>query len=146
MGVDADNNLFDLDRRLTANNLKYYGKVMTLLGKIDECIAVLDFQCPVPYVFAGGIIFANFTGANKDLFDLDNALPPYTWYTEAYYDEEDQPLIPEVPPINPAIKAMVMNYTWIGYPSVFWSKHIKTIVVGKWHEQLFNSDPRTSTS
>ena len=142
MGVDADNNLFDLDRRLTANNLKYYGKIMTLLGKVDECIAVLDFQCPVPYVFAGGVIFANFTGANKDLFDLDNALPPYTWYTEAYYDEEDQPLIPEVPPINPAIKAMVMNYTWIGYPSVFWSKHIKTIVVGKWHEQLFNSDPQ----
>ena len=55
---------------------------MTLLGEIDDCIVGLDFPCPVPYVFAAGVIYANFVGANVDLFDLENPLPPYTWYTE----------------------------------------------------------------
>ncbi len=142
LGVYADNDLDRLDRRITIDNLRYYGKVMRLLSKIDECIVVLDYRTPIPYTFAGGVIFANFTGANIDLFDLDNPLPPYTWYTEAYYDEQERPLIPEVPPVNPAIKAIVINYAWGGYPSVFWAKKFPVIVVGREQADVYNRDPQ----
>jgi hypothetical protein len=142
LGVDADNDLFALDKRLTIDNFRYYGRILTLLSSIDECIAVLDFSCPIPYVFVAGMIFANFSAASVDIFDLDNPLPGYTWYTEALYDRNDKPLIPEVPPINPAIKALVINYSWGGYPSVFWAKHIPTIVVGEKQAEVFSSDPQ----
>jgi len=140
VGVKANNNLLKLNTEITKLNMMTYGKVMTLLGRIDEAISVLDFCCPVPYVFSGGVIYANFSSANIDLFDLDTPLLSYTWYTEAYYDQNEKPLIPEIPPLNPAIKACVINYVWGGYPSVFWAKHIPTIVVGEWHKKLFEED------
>ena len=144
VGVDADNDLYALNDRLTAAGCAFYGKIMTLLGQIDKCIAVLDFPCPVPYVFAAGVIYANFAGANVDLFDLDNALPAYTWYTEAFYGKKG-PLVEEVPPVNPAIKACVHNYAWGGYPSAFFAEHIPTIVVGREQADLLNRDPQNLT-
>lgn len=140
VGVIANNDLFALNKEITRLNMMTYGKIMTLLGKIDEAIAVLDFCCPIPYVFSGAVIYANFCSANIDLLDLDKPLPSYTWYTEAYYDEDEKPLIPEIPPMNPAIKACVLNYAWIGYPSVFWAKHTPTIVIGEWHKKLYDED------
>jgi hypothetical protein len=140
VGVVANNDLFALNKEITKLNMMTYGKIMTLLGKVDKAIAVLDFCCPIPYVFSGAVIYANFCSANMDLLDLDKPLPSYTWYTEAYYDENEKPLIPEIPPMNPAIKACVLNYAWIGYPSVFWAKHTPTIVVGEWHKKLYDED------
>ena len=70
---------------------RYYGKIMTLFGEIDECIVALDFPCPVVYVFAAGVVYANFAGANTDLFDLELPLPAYTWYTEAFYGKKGFP-------------------------------------------------------
>ena len=139
VGVDADNDLFALNDRLTAAGCRYYGKIMTLLGEVDSCVAVLDFPCPVPYVFAAGVIYANFVGANTDLFDVDLALPGYTWYTEAFYGKNG-PLLPEVSPVNPAIKMCVHNYAWGGYPSAFFSEHIPTVVVGQAQAEVFNRD------
>ncbi|QQO10944.1 hypothetical protein [Breznakiella homolactica] len=140
IGVDSDNDLYALNDRTTFIGCQLYGKVMTLFGKIDECIAVLDFPCPVPYVFSAGVIYANFTGANTDLYDLDSPLPPYTWYTEAFYGKNDKPLLKETPPMNPAIKMCVHNYAWIGYPSEFFAKHIPTVVVGEEQGALFDTD------
>jgi len=140
MGVTANNDLYALNREVTKINMSTYGKMMTLLGKLDSAIAVLDFCCPVPYVFCGGVIYANFCSANIDLLDLDQPLPSYTWYTESYYDEDEKPLLPETPPMNPAIKACVVNYAWVGYPSVFWAKHTPTIIVGEDHAKLFRED------
>lgn len=142
VGVDADNNLFEMNDRITLSGCQYYGKIMTLLGEIDECVAALDFPCPVPYVFAAGVIFANFVGANVDLFDLDTPLPPYTWYTEAFYGKNGKPLIPEVPPVNPAIKMVIHNYAWGGYPSAFFSEHIPTVVVGREQAEVMERDPQ----
>jgi hypothetical protein len=139
VGIDADNDLFALNDRLTVAGCRYYGKIMTLLGEIDECIAVLDFPCPVPYVFAAGVIYANFVGANTDLFDLSMPLPAYTWYTEAFYGKNG-PLIDVVPPVNPAIKLCVHNYAWGGYPSVFFAEHIPTVVVGREQAEVLNRD------
>ena len=144
VGVDADNDLYALNDRLTAAGCAWYGKIMTLLGQIDDCIAVLDFPCPVPYVFAAGVIYANFAGASVDLFDLDNPLPAYTWYTEAFYGKGG-PLVPEVPPVNPAIKMCVHNYAWGGYPSAFFAEHIPTVVVGREQADLMNRDPQNLT-
>ncbi len=140
--VDADNDLYAVNDRITRDGCRYYGKVMTLLGEIKDCIAILDFPAPVPYNFAGGVIYANFCGVNIDLFDLDNPLPPYTWYTEAYYGKDGKPLIEGIPPVNPAIKMCIHNYAWTGYPSAFFAEHIPTVVVGEEQAQLMRDDPQ----
>ncbi|RPJ40689.1 MAG: hypothetical protein EHM27_07585 [Deltaproteobacteria bacterium] len=139
--VDADNDLDSLDQRVNVAGLKYYGKILNLMGEIDSCITILDFSCPVCYVFAAGVIYANFLGANRDLFDLDGTpLPPYTWYTEAFYDKAGSPMVKEIPPINPAIKMVVQNHAWVGYPSKFFSDQVPTVVVGNEQAELFNLD------
>ncbi len=140
--IDADNDLYAVNDRITRDGCRYYGKVMTLLGEIDECIAILDFPAPVPYNFAAGVIYANFCGANVDLYDLDNPLPPYTWYTEAYYGKDGKPLIEGIPPVNPAIKMCIHNYAWTGYPSVFFAEQVPTLVVGEEQAQLMRDDPQ----
>lgn len=139
VGVEADNDLFAMNDRLTVAGCRYYGKIMTLLGEIDACIAVLDFPCPVPYVFSAGVIYANFVGANTDLFDLDTPLPGYTWYTEAFYGHHG-PLVSQVTPVNPAIRMCVHNYAWGGYPSVFFSEHIPTVVVSPEQAEIMDCD------
>lgn len=141
VSVDADNDLYALSERVVVGGLKYYGKIINLLGEIDECIVVLDFPCPVPYVFAAGVIYANMVCANVDTFDLDNPLPPYTWYTETFYDDHGKRLIPEIPPVNPAIKMVVHNYAWTGYPATFFAEHTPTIMVGREQAEHFNRDP-----
>ncbi|BAF58660.1 hypothetical protein PTH_0479 [Pelotomaculum thermopropionicum SI] len=142
VGVDADNDLYALNDRVTYLGCRDYGKMMTLLGEIDEAITILDFPSPVPYVFAAGVIYANFVCANRDLFDLDYPLPPYTWYTEAFYGEDGKPLLKDIPPVNPAIKMVVHNYAWGGYPSAFFTEQIPTIMVGREQAELFNQDPQ----
>lgn len=142
MQVDADNDLYAVNDRITMIGCRYYGQMMTLLGEIDECIVILDFPAPVPYCFAGGVIYANFCGANIDLFNLDTPLPPYTWYTEAYYGKDGKPLIDGIPPINPAIRLCIQNYAWTGYPSVFFAEHVPTVVVGDAQAQLMRDDPQ----
>lgn len=142
VSIEADNDLFAINERLTVDGCRYYGKIMTLMGEIDDCIVGLDFPCPVPYVFAAGVIYANFTGANVDLFDLEGSLPPYTWYTEAFYGKSGQPLIDNVPGVNPAIKMVVHNYAWGGYPSAFFSEHVPTVVVGREQADLMDRDPQ----
>ena len=99
-------------------------------------------RSPVPYVFSAGVIYANFAGANTDLYDMDNTpLPAYTWYTEAFYGKNGKPLLKEIPPMNPAIKMCVHNYAWTGYPSAFFSEHIPTVVVGAEQAKLFDTEP-----
>ncbi len=142
LGVDADNDLYSLNERVTEIGCRYYGKMMELFGQIDECIVALDFPCPVVYVFSAGVIYANFAGANTDLFDLELPLPAYTWYTEAFYGRKGFPLLPEIPRLNPAIKMCVHSYAWTGYPSAFFSEHIPTVVVGQEQADLFNRDPQ----
>ncbi len=142
LGVDADNDLYSLNERITGVGCRYYGKMMTLLGEIDDCIVALDFPCPVVYVFSAGVVYANFAGANTDLFDLESPLPAYTWYTESFYGRKGFPLLPEIPKLNPAVRMCVHNYAWTGYPSAFFSEHIPTVVVGSEQADLFNRDPQ----
>lgn len=142
LGVDADNDLYSLNERVTEIGCRYYGKMMTLFSEIDECIVALDFPAPVVYVFSAGVVYANFAGANTDLFDLESPLPAYTWYTESFYGRKGFPLLPEIPRLNSAIKMCVHSYAWTGYPCAFFSEHIPTVVVGQQQADLFNRDPQ----
>lgn len=145
VGVDADRDLYALNERITRSGCSLYGRMMTLFGEIDECIVAVDFPCPVVYTFAAGVIYANFVGANTDLYDLELPLPAYTWYTEAFYGKAGRPLLPEIPSLNPAIKMCVHNYAWTGYPTAFFSEHIPTVIVGREQAELFDRDAQNST-
>ena len=145
IGVDVDSDLYALNDRVTQTGLRYYGKIMTLFGELEDYICALDFPCPVVYVFSAGVIYANVVGANTDLYDLDLPLPAYTWYTEAFYGKQGRPLLADIPTVNRAIKMCVQNYAWTGYPTAFFSEHIPTIVVGQEQAELFNRDPQNLT-
>lgn len=145
IGVDVDSDLYALNDRVTQTGLRYYGKIMTLFGELEDYICALDFPCPVVYVFSAGVIYANVVGANTDLYDLDLPLPAYTWYTEAFYGKQGRPLLDDIPTVNRAIKMCVQNYAWTGYPTAFFSEHIPTIVVGQEQAELFNRDPQNLT-
>ena len=141
-GVESDNDLLSLNDRITVESLMEYGKVVTLLGKIPDCIVVLDCPGPIPYTFGGGLIFGNFLSASVDEFDLDSPLTPYCFYSEMAYDTQDRPFYPEVPPLNPAIRTVVNNYSFRGYPSNFFAEHLPTVVVGQKLAELFRNCPQ----
>ena len=142
MGVDADNDLLNQNDRITIDALRWYGKLLTLLKEIDQCIVLLDGPYPIGYMKAAGIVFDNFMGLSVDEFDLDHGWPPFSRYTEMYFDPKGAPLLEEIPPLNPAVKWAVNNYCFIGYPSAFFSQHLPTIVVGQALANLINSCPQ----
>lgn len=138
IGVDADNKFYDQNDRLTVEILEHYGKLIHILNKIDQCIAVIDCPGPIPYTFAAGLIFASFLSASVDPFDLSLPLTPYSFYSEMSYNHHGDPRFPGIPPVNPAMKAVVNNYSFKGYPSTFFAEHTPTIVVGQEMVRLFD--------
>ena len=89
--VDADNDLLRQNDRITIDALRWYGKLLTLLKEIDHCIVLLDGPYPIGYMKAGGIVFDNFAGLSVDEFDLDHGWPPFSRYTEMYFDRAGHP-------------------------------------------------------
>ena len=83
--ADANNDLVEQDQYFTRMILSWYGKVITLLSRINNLILVIDYPGPIPYTTAGGILFANFLNANVDGFDLDVCFTPFTRYTDMLY-------------------------------------------------------------
>ncbi len=142
MGVDADNDLLVQNDRITIDCLRWYGKLLTLLKKIDRCNVVLDGPYPIGYMKAGGIVFDNFMGLSVDEFDLDHAMPPFSRYSEMYFDPKGKPLLQDIPPLNPAVKWIVNNYCYIGYPSAFFAQHVPMVVVGQPLVDLIKSCPQ----
>jgi hypothetical protein len=128
--------------RITIDALRWYGKLLTLLKEIDECIVLLDGPNPIGYMKAGGIVFDNFAGLSVDEFDLDHGWPPFSRYTEMYFDEQGRPLLKVIPPLNPSIKWIVNNYCFIGLPCTFFAQHIPTIVVGRTLADLISLCPQ----
>ena len=142
MGVDADNDLLAQNDRITIDCLRWYGKLLTLLKKIDRCNVVLDGPYPIGYMKAGGIVFDNFMGLSVDEFDLDHAMPPFSRYSEMYFDPKGKPLLQDIPPLNQAVKWIVNNYCYIGYPSAFFAQHVPMVVVGQPLVELIKSCPQ----
>jgi hypothetical protein len=140
--ISAENNLLKQSDRITIDTLRWYGKLLTLLKEIDECIVLLDGPYPIGYMKAGGIVFDNFAGLSVDEFDLDHGWPPFSRYTEMYFDEQGHPLLKEIPPLNSAVKWIVNNYCMSGLPSTFFAQHVPTVVVGRALADHLNADPQ----
>jgi hypothetical protein len=106
IGVDADNDLIALDRRLGASTLRDYGKVIRLLIAIDECFAIADDTRWLPYQHAGGVCSCALYKGTHDHLDLNLvSLPKAT---------------------NRAVKLLVLNHGWMLPGSTFRT----TIAVG----------------
>jgi hypothetical protein len=135
-GVDASNDLYQLDRKLMLIAFKPYGKMRELFHEIDECIAVLDSGSVARYMIGGGITFANLTEAEIDFFDMEQ-IPVSLGY--GLY--ERTPGSPRIKSVNPAIKALVINAMWFMVPHMELPTHIPTIVVGRDMEDTIMHDP-----
>jgi hypothetical protein len=139
-GVDADNDLYRLDRRITKELLRDYGKVLRLIGQIDDCIAVWDAGRWGYYIHAGGIAFGCLENGRYDAFDLD--IPSAMGFhdtLEKYFKGEIK-VLDSIMNINPAIKAVVINQAWPGLPISDVPKHVATVVVGRDQADLLNLD------
>jgi hypothetical protein len=148
IGFDCDNDLYAQCDRITVEVLQQFGKWIRCLKLIENCVAVVDCPSPLPYTFGGGLVFANFLGANIDLFDLSKPVPPYCVQSElAYHDGMlDKRVNPELfPPLNPEIKVIVDNYSFSGYAPAFFSSQVPTIVVGKAFTTLLEQCTQCST-
>lgn len=124
--IDADNDLNQIDRRLTLDCLESYGKMIRLFAEIDECVAVLDAGKWPHYQHAGGITFGNLVNAELDFFDLD-AVPAATGF--ALF--EKIPGVPKVKAVNPSIKVLLINHMWTGMMCTELPLSTPTILVGR---------------
>jgi hypothetical protein len=140
--ISAENDLFKQSDYITVDTLRWYGKLLALLTEIDECIVLLDGPYPIGYMKAGGIVFDNFAGLSVDEFDLDHGWPPFSRYTEMYFDEKGHPLLKEIPRLNPAVKWIINNYCMSGLPCTFFAQHVPTVVVGRALADHLNADPQ----
>jgi len=91
-GVEADNDLIAMDKRITVATLRNYGKMFKLFEELEGCIVVIDGHRWLHYCHAGGITSCHLFFGPHDHLDLD-AEPPATGS-------------------NPAVKALVINYMW----------------------------------
>jgi hypothetical protein len=133
--VDADNDLEALNRRLSRNILRNYGILMRLLAEIEDVVVVFDGHGCFIYSYAGGMAFDNLLYAAVDFLDLDN-LALLSGFTSK---------LPTNPglflKINPAIRAMVVNYMAGGVPFTATARNIPSFAVaGPATRWLFN-DP-----
>ncbi len=138
VGVDADNDVNQINRRQIITYLRSFGKFIRLLAEIDECVVVLDgARCPM-YAHTGGVVFGNLVYNPKvDYFDLD-AIPAGTYFAVL----ERDPSAPKLKGINPAIKALVINHLWTGMFCTEYPMNIPTIVVGRDLADVLIKDPR----
>jgi hypothetical protein len=140
--ISAENDLLMQNDHITVKTLRWYGKLLTLLKGIDECIVLLDGPFPIGYMKAGGIVFDNFAALSVDEFDLEHGWPPFSRYSETYFDEQGCPLLKEIPPLNPAIKWIVNNYCLNGLPCAFFPQHVPTVVVGNALANILRTCPQ----
>jgi hypothetical protein len=131
-GVDASNDLYEIDRRITLDHLRDYGKMQGLFTEIDECVAVVDGGRWIYYLPGGGLCFCELLYAQRDSFDLTNPT------TTAGWDLPD-PNFATV--LNPAVKTVVINQTWRGIPFAGLATLIPTILVGQDLVEMFSIDP-----
>lgn len=94
-GIIADNDLHSVNRIITRDTLKSYGKLTRLFAEIDECVVILDGMRWAWYIHGGGLVSGTLFKSPFDYFNLDISGPN-----------------PEDPHLNPAVKALVINYAW----------------------------------
>lgn len=144
-GVNANNDLLAQDRELTKVSIQWFGKMATLLSRLENIIVVIDYPNSIPYTTAGGILFCNFLNANVDEFDLDVDFTPFSRYIDQLYDGGNVMFEKGmVPPPNPAIRSLIVNYCLRGYPGTFFAEQLPTFVIGAQADLLRNC-PQNAT-
>ena len=117
--IDADNDLFNLDRRITKGQLERFGKMQQLFESIDQCIAVIDGGRWGYYMHAGGIVFGVYMFSKcrgRSLLDL-NSPSPLVMLDEVPFEERSNIAANMLSDgINPALRAIVINQQWGGIP------------------------------
>jgi hypothetical protein len=136
IGIDADNDLNQINLRLTVQGLKSYGKMVRLFAEIDACVPVLDAGKWLHYQHASGITFGNLVNAQLDFFDLDT-IPAGTGF--ALF--ERVPGTPKIKAINPALKALVINHMYTNMMCTELPLNIPTVVVGRDLADRLSYDP-----
>lgn len=130
-GVQADRDLYRINRDITRDHLRDYGKMLNLIEAIDECIPIIDGGRWLFYIPAGGITFCELLYGTRDHLDLSNP------YTTAQWDIRDPDIMSVA---NPAIKALVINQMWRGIPCATLTWRYPTILVGQDLTDMFERD------
>jgi hypothetical protein len=139
-GTDADNDLYRLDRRISGDLLRDYGKVLRLVAEIPECVAVWDGGRWGYYLHAGGIAFGCLENGKYDAFDLTvpSAFGLHDM-VQSYFTGERK-AFDRIMNVNPAIRALVINQAWPGLPISDVPRHVPTIVVGRDQAEMLRRD------
>lgn len=135
--VEADNDLYALDARMTKEIFWNYGPLVRLLGEIDAVIPILDGHGSFVYNYGGGITFSNLLYADTDIMDLDNlALSA----TGGKYGRDGLTM-----GNTQALKAIVINYMAGGVPVVPYLQDMQSVHIATETEaRLLANDPSLS--
>lgn len=135
--VEADNDLYALDNRMTKDIFWNYGPLMRLLGMIDEVIPILDGHGCFVYNVGGGITFSNLLYADTDFLDLDNlALSA----TSGKYGRDGLTM-----GNTEVLKSVVINYMAGGVPVVPMMRDMQSVHIATETEaRLLENDPSMS--
>ena len=99
MGVDADNDLMAMDKRVSVALLSHYGKMIQLFRSIDECFTIHDDTRWPFYQHAGGLCACTIFESTHDHLDLElPAVRPA--------DFADRRIVKE------PVKAVLINAAW----------------------------------
>lgn len=129
--IDADNDLYELDKRITAGQLVRFGKIQQLLESIEECVAVIDGGRWGYYMHAAGVVFGVYMWSNcpggRSMIDLDTPSALMMIDEVPYEERGDIAGSMLSDGINPSLKAVVINQQWRGIP--FLNMFCKPIIV-----------------
>ncbi len=134
IGVDATDDLYAIDRRITAGHLATYGRMQRLFAEIGDCVAVWDGGRWGYYLHAGGIIFGVLLTNHHDSFDLD--VPVVAGFLQEPGNSVNFTR-------NKSLRGIVVNQAWVGagIPYVTMPFSSPMYIVGDDQAQLWREDP-----
>jgi hypothetical protein len=134
LGIDATDDLYAIDRRITVGHLATYGRMQRLFAEIGDCVAVWDGGRWGYYLHAGGVIFGVLLTNHHDSFDLD--IPVVAGFMQV-------PGAAVNFSRNKALRGIVVNQAWVGagIPYVTMPFTSPMYIVGDEQAQLWREDP-----
>ena len=134
IGIDATDDLYAIDRRITASHLATYGRMQRLFAEIRDCVAVWDGGRWGYYLHAGGVIFGVLLTNHHDSFDLD--IPVVAGFMQEPSNAVNFSR-------NKALRGIVVNQAWVGagIPYVTMPFTSPMYIVGDEQARLWREDP-----
>lgn len=134
IGIDATDDLYAIDRRITASHLATYGRMQRLFAEIQDCVVVWDGGRWGYYLHAGGVIFGVLLTNHHDSFDLD--VPVVAGFMQV-------PGAAVNFSRNKALRGIVVNQAWVGagIPYVTMPFTSPMYIVGDEQARLWAEDP-----